>query len=431
MGILAGTASGADSSPIPRGQVRLTAQISQSTMHNRFAKGSGTYIPFLDGMRAFAITAVLFFHSRGPLGAFFSGDSGWLGVDVFFVVSGFIITLNLISESTKSGTTDLKRFFAFRVCRLMPVFLLWVAATCIVNPKHCTHMLPAALMTLGCMADADIANLWGFTIGSGLEIAWSLSIEEKFYMLWAPAYKFCRKHLVTACLVVLVICFCLRAALVLQHAPWIRFQETPTRLDTLLIGCLAAIASSKLETRKLIDRLAKNTWLPKVVLVAALAFGFYMGHPSVPKTVAEQLVFWDVRMPAFQLFTAFFMCLLFAQKDNLIEAFLTAPPVLWLGKISYSLYLWHMFAFRYVAKLPFIQQMTPLTFELLRYGAAIVLAALSYYLIERPIVQRKHVIFAWLNKHLNRSTGAVKRLFVENSGEGFARWAREKRSEEA
>ncbi|HEY9683485.1 MAG TPA: acyltransferase [Oculatellaceae cyanobacterium] len=409
----------------------MTAQTFQFSLHNRFASHGGSYIPFLDGMRALAIAAVLFFHSRGPLGAFVSGDSGWLGVDVFFVISGFIITLNMISESTKSGTTDLKRFFVFRVCRLMPVFLLWIAATCIVNPKHCTHMLPAALITLGCMADADIANLWGFTIGSGLEIAWSLSIEEKFYMLWAPAFKFCRKHLVAACLIVLAGCFCLRTALVLQHAPWIRFQELPTRLDTLLIGCLAAIASNKPTTQRVIEKLAKNTWLPKIVLLAALAIGFFMGHPSVPKTVTEQLVFWNVRMPLFQLLTAFFMCLLFAQKDDLVEAFLTAPPILWLGKISYSLYLWHMFAFRYIATLPFIQQMTPLTFELLKYGTAICLAALSYYVIERPIVQRKHVVLAWLNKHLNPSTRTVKSLFVDNHGEGFAGWTREKRSEEA
>ena len=136
---------------------------------------------------------MLNFHSGGQIGEIISKKSGWAGVDAFFVISGFLITGILLKEQTKTATIALKNFYARRALRLVPAYVLFLIVTALFNPKQCTQLAPAIGVAAMYMCDFDLALNWGHILGSGLEITWSLSVEEKFYLIWPTVMKHLRK----------------------------------------------------------------------------------------------------------------------------------------------------------------------------------------------------------------------------------------------
>ena len=150
------------------------------------------YRPALDGLRGIAILAVLAFHSR----AFFL-EGGFIGVDLFFVLSGFLITVLLVQEKAKHGRIDFKAFYIRRALRLLPAMLglltaLWVA-TLVLGDRFATD---AALMGKVMAVTLAYVPNWvlAFDLGawpSALTHVWSLAIEEQFYLLWPALLVAC------------------------------------------------------------------------------------------------------------------------------------------------------------------------------------------------------------------------------------------------
>jgi peptidoglycan/LPS O-acetylase OafA/YrhL len=91
------------------------------------------HLPFLDGLRALSIFAVMTFHSGGPIGMYLFKKGGWAGVDAFFVISGFLITAILLKEQSNSGSILLKNFYMRRALRLVPAFSLWIVVTSLIR----------------------------------------------------------------------------------------------------------------------------------------------------------------------------------------------------------------------------------------------------------------------------------------------------------
>jgi peptidoglycan/LPS O-acetylase OafA/YrhL len=230
------------------------------------------HIPFLDGLRALAIFWVLNFHSGGELGAFFSKKGGWAGVDAFFVISGFLITGILLKEQTKTATIALKNFYARRALRLVPAYVLLIVVTCIFNPWHCQNLPAAVGIAAIYMCDFDVAMNWGHILGSGFEITWSLSVEEKFYLIWPTIMKFARKQLAWIGLTTIAACFVWRAYLIHAGVFWMRIAGGfDTKVDALMIGCLAAVALHNPQIRAKLEKYCTHFIVP-IALVAFVIF---------------------------------------------------------------------------------------------------------------------------------------------------------------
>ncbi|HEY9713611.1 MAG TPA: acyltransferase, partial [Chroococcales cyanobacterium] len=141
----------------------------------------GFYYPALDGLRAFAILWVMGYHSLGPIGTYLGHGGGWAGVDVFFVISGFLITSILLREQSTTGDVSYGKFYARRILRLVPAYYVFLFGMLVWNPLHFPKMLNAIGICLVYLSNYDLIFNWGNVAGSGAEITWSLSVEEQFY----------------------------------------------------------------------------------------------------------------------------------------------------------------------------------------------------------------------------------------------------------
>lgn len=343
-----------------------------------------SYIRGIDGLRALSILAVLNFHGLTILKPLF-GKSGWLGVDIFFVISGFLITRILIRPSTQSLKTRLAHFFYNRSIRILPAFLTVLSVYLLTNPANSLRNDIAVAISACNLADYDIAMKWSNVLSAGLSFCWSLSIEEKFYLilpfiLYSPTKNFWKITTLILC------CLTWKSLLLEGGADWMRMAAAfDTRYDELLIGCLSALI--------LHSRFFEQTGYKYISALGTLAFvivfiGFhYIPHPSVLSS-QQRITFWCLIMPAFCSCVGIIL-LSFCNKtnSNLVQNLLNYPIIRHIGTISYSLYLWHglVFTFGNVSDKNISHQLSLLFIVAL-------IAWLSYILFEKPFQKFKALI---------------------------------------
>ncbi len=140
------------------------------------------YVPALDGVRAVAVLLVVACHALSMPG-------GFLGVEIFFVLSGFLITTLLLEERQAQGRLGLRSFYIRRVWRLYPALAALLAAWLVLSALGLTPLPPAG-EAVGVLVSgtylANAANAWFFPLPIGLQHLWSLALEEQFYLLWPP-----------------------------------------------------------------------------------------------------------------------------------------------------------------------------------------------------------------------------------------------------
>jgi peptidoglycan/LPS O-acetylase OafA/YrhL len=310
-------------------------------------------IPSLDGLRALSISLVVAGHwAELRYHSDIAGAFANLGVRIFFIISGYLITTLLLKEHARTSTIALREFYVRRAYRILPaavVFML-VAFAIFWHELRWYHMLAAALY----LTNFDFGHPWF------LGHLWSLSVEEQFYFLWPGALKKWHRHRVKLLLGVIVFAPVYR---VLCHFAGLhgRADETfPAVADILAVGCLLAIFASRLP--KIRAGFAAAMTLP-VALVPV-----YVGFLHFHITPVLLLVLW----PAMHLSIAG----LLLHVVQVPYAWLNLRPIVWLGKISYSLYLWQqLFVFG--------QHARPWYFVFLAVGAA----SASYYLVELPLLR--------------------------------------------
>ena len=332
-----------------------------------------TYMPALDGLRAVAVVAVLLFHG-GVL------DGGYLGVDAFFVLSGFLITSLLLVEQQQSGRIDLRRFYARRARRLLPAAWATLIAVAVYGafvavPTELARLRADGLATLFYVANwqAVLAeqSYWDlFGAPSPLAHAWSLAIEEQFYLTWpwivgAVLKRTSRARLGMLCAAGALLSW-LWLAMLFEPGDTARaYYGTDTRAGALLLG--SGLACLHRSTR---SKLAPGVWVA-LPLLAVAWWGLAGKAPLLYRggLVATQL--------------AVVALLAAGEGKGPVARALGWRPLRYLGQISYGIYLWHWPL--YVVLSPARTGLDGLVLLALRVAASLALAALSYHALEQPI----------------------------------------------
>ena len=356
------------------------------------SQGKSRYVPALDGLRALAVLSVIAYHmSMGW------APGGLLGVTMFFVLSGYLITGLLLKEYDESGTISLSNFWLRRVRRIIPAVVFGVLGTALLcaifDHALLTKLRPDALPTL-----LFFNNWWQIfnnvsyfdALGepSPLTHYWSLSIEEQFYLIWPLALLACmkfgvRKSTMEKGIVVLIVLSALEMALLFDpHADPSRvYYGTDTRAFSLLIGALLAFiwpyqkltmrAGKRMSSQ---GRLVFN--IVGVVAVLGLIVMVVVTNGFAPFIYRGGLVLCS-------LLTAVAIAVM-VHPISWIGKFFGLKPLVWIGKVSYSMYLWHY---------PIILLMTPNNMtegvpwwlRILQLVVIFGISAFSYYVVENPI----------------------------------------------
>lgn len=349
-----------------------------------------TYRPDVDGLRAVAVLGVVFYHA----GLGFPG--GYIGVDVFFVISGFLIT-SLILKDLRQGTFSLLDFWERRARRILPALTVVVAAILVAG---WFLLLPSVYEVLGKQVIALVAlssniKFWketGYFAAAAEEKpllhTWSLSLEEQFYLiiplLLLLLYRFRKPSWVAPVLVGGAIASFLLAIYGSHRAPAATFFLLPMRAWELGVGSLLAFASP-IGSAALRTALA---WLglagilvPCVLYTPGIRFP---GLTALPPVAGAALLIWSGMQGSS------------AVRPSFPQRFLASRLMVWFGLISYSLYLWHwpLFAFtKYIRTSP-----APISLRLALVAISVVLASISLRYIERPfrtrnLLRTQHQVF--------------------------------------
>jgi peptidoglycan/LPS O-acetylase OafA/YrhL len=357
------------------------------------------YRPGLDGLRAVAVLAVMVQHAglRLPGGHEDALPGGFLGVDVFFVISGFLITSLLLAEHRGRHRIDLRGFWLRRARRLLPAVGLAIAATCILVavadlPVDARSVRGDALASLGYVANWRFiftrqSYFAAFGLPSPFRHLWSLSVEEQWYLLFPPALALGlalglrrRPGLLVGGLVVAAVASATRMAMLYHDGddPSRIYFGTDTRAYTLLIG--AVLATVATFWPRAIARVRPALAVLAVGGLAVLAFAFrsvdgreaglYQGGLAVV-ALASAAVVAGVALP---------------RSAGPVHWVLSRRVLVAIGLISYGLYLWHWPIFVWLT--PDEVGIAGWPLQVLRFGLTFAVAGLSYTLVERPI--RRH-----------------------------------------
>ena len=340
-----------------------------------------TYYPSLDGLRAIAVGIVLSAHGGIP---YFR--SGGVGVDMFFVLSGFLITTILTTEWSQFGRVDFRNFYARRFLRLAPALFL----TCTfvgVGMLWLERRFPGTEIALSLSYTANWALAFYNYQLTWLNHCWSLSIEEQFYMIWpliivgleravrSPSSKW-------KILVGLAALLAIRRALMVGIWPDERINfGLDTRMDTLMVGAALAYFIQSLPATGLSDRVSK----PLGRVLAPLAFA---GMIAVIHTVTwySPWMGW-IGYVLVAGAAAIVIGDLVRGRHSLLAGVLAWRPLVYVGKISYGLYLLHLPIYYMVEKLlPTASLPARLS---LKVTVSLALASLSFHLYEKRFLRMK------------------------------------------
>ena len=361
------------------------------------------HLPALDGVRAIAILMVVVYHSlNGMAGVTWSQklllrvtNQGWLGVDLFFVLSGFLITGILIDARTSKHA--LRSFYTRRVLRIAPVYVvfllfsLWLASI------------------VGTMSGAEgeqlrRTQLWFWTYTVNLLIAlrswsatssptahlWSLSVEEQFYLLWPAAVllmsSVALRRTAIVCIIAAEIC-CL--VLILSYAGGqVNVVMLPCRMDSLAAGAL--LASAYRDPLLWSRVMAARKWLLLAAIAALLAIVVYRNGFDNQRPL-EQLI-------GFPAIAALGSVIIATAASG--SAWLSSHPLRLVAKVSFGMYVWHIVAIRLmnkVVRLP--HEATPhslwIFYGVMSVGTVIgtvILGLISWYVIEQPFLRLKRFV---------------------------------------
>lgn len=340
--------------------------------------------PALDGLRAVSIIGVLGFHAGWPG---FSG--GARGVDLFFVISGFLITWLLVREKDKTGQLSIKKFYWRRFLRIVPAFVVFLVgywSACMVVFRDLKPLLLSSLL-IAATYTTNAARAW-FDRTVILDHTWSLSAEEQFYAVWPWLTAALKKQtllVVTFALVVLAPVYrTLLFFTIGTSGPSHRYVYGPdTRFDTILVGCLLALVINEPRYCQFIRAWARRgLTIPAGIGLLVTSIAVSIQSPFFMNTVGYSLI---ALSAGILLVAALF------QEHLLYGKLLASPPLQWVGRLSYSLYLWHTVALalagRFAGHLPKGPGIpwTSTSYVTIAFG----LASASYYFVEKPFLRLK------------------------------------------
>ncbi|MGV2875462.1 acyltransferase family protein [Macrococcus capreoli] len=348
------------------------------------------YFPGLDGMRAIAVIAIIIFHLNPKW-----LPGGFLGVDTFFIISGYLITTLLIKEYEANGSINLFHFWYKRVKRLLPpvLFMMFIVVQYIIFfDRELLYQVKKDMYA----ALVYVSNWWYIFDGLDyfqsleprpLKHLWSLAIEEQFYLFFPfillMLFKFLKKKS-NIFIVFFVISIISMGVMWAMYNPAISISRiyfgTDTRLQTLLLGAMLALIWPAYKLKQ-----NAPMYAVRVIDVIGLVGAIFL--------IRSFFVYTDHSANVFQgglyilgIFTLLFIMAI-VHPQTLISKFFSLPLLTWIGRYSYSLYLWH-YPIIVLMQSHFIQGQIPWYIHILSIVLTVVMAIISYQLIEQPFRKR-------------------------------------------
>lgn len=336
-------------------------------MGDRYA--TSPRLPGLDGIRAIAVLMVVWSHMANfpgfPVFRSSSVDFARLGVTVFFVLSGFLITTLLVDERSRKGRISLRDFYLRRTIRIFPAAYLYIGVVVVF-----------AWLGLATRLPGDLQHAVTYTMnyhherGWSLGHLWSLALEEQFYLLWPLIFLLARKGAILVALSVVVL------APVVRALAWILWPAERTGIDeefqyvadSLATGCLLALLVARFGGERIAGMVPR--WMFLAAPAAAVVATFFTDYPSFHLPFGMTLInvgialsiLWVVNRPA-----------------TVVGCALNSRAAVFVGTISYSLYLWQQLFLN--PQLMTMRYAVPIA-VVLSFAAAIA----SYYLVEKPLL---------------------------------------------
>lgn len=348
------------------------------------------HIPALDGIRGIAVLAVLVYHGRYAVPALAPLTKNlYLGVDVFFVLSGFLITSILLKERSQTGTISLKNFYVRRFLRLVPAYWAFLIFVYFLGSTFSSEAQSALLY-----------NDWNFTaaflylsnwqhvvaypnIPGALIHLWSLAVEEQFYiafslLMWIfIKFKATRRQMLCTLGGFILIAAATRAFRLANGMPLSTvITSTETRIDGLLIGVLAGMIFM---WKILPAPFYRSRRFKALAALSLIVIG------AIFALAVKSIFFYGTLMPVFSLAVAVLLLYLAAGARTYAHGLLEFAPLQFTGRISYGLYMWNIIGFIIASNL-FASGI-----GIFLFGAALSFgfALISYYKIEEPFLKLK------------------------------------------
>ena len=313
-----------------------------------------SYIPGLDGLRAVAMLAVLGYHAFAPFAV-----SGYLGVDLFFVLSGFLITTILATEHKKTGRIDVLRFYWRRALRLYPTLLLMLVCFLAVAP-YLWPEIPAKRYAL--WAALYVSDYTRALMGEPIVLSytWSLSVEEHFYLLlplFLPAILNTKSPIRT-----LALAYAVATAWRVANYVWLGWDATYFRFDTrlsgLILGCIIAL------------------WRPTHLKLAGIAAAVFALLVMIPSSH-----FWTgltLAVPFAEISAAILIASCAFEPTRVRWA--STPALAYLGRLSYGVYIWHFPAIYWLRE-NYAWPVAMISAGIFAVG----MAAITYHFVDLPL----------------------------------------------
>lgn len=331
-------------------------------------------IPSLDGLRAISVLLVILGHSESAWLSRIPGNwifrDGELGVSVFFVISGFLITHLLLKELTREQTIALGRFYLRRSFRIFPPFYVFLLVVAVLGPM--LHRVDATPRGLLVAATYTWNYFWAFVRAPemwSLGHTWSLSLEEQFYLFWPLCMKSFSKKTNLRIAAAAVLLAPLSRVITYFAWPQARGQVSimlHTRVDTIMMGCLLALA---------IHLKVGERWMARARHTAAVVVAIVFLLVVNPLGEMRWRGLYSMTIGLTLMAVAIAVLLLYAvfRHESMLGQFLNWRVLRHIGVISYSLYLWQqIFSGPYTGRFP------------LNLVWIIACAELSFWLVEKP-----------------------------------------------
>jgi peptidoglycan/LPS O-acetylase OafA/YrhL len=362
-------------------------------------------IPELDGMRGLAILLVMMVHiiPYNPVQIDYPGEKyiaslasmGWAGVDIFFVLSGFLITSILLR--TKNGDGYFKKFYVRRILRIFPLYYVTITIVFIVAPLFNSTLKTEVLANIPWYY-LYIVN-WGFafnrlTDSLGIGLTWSLAIEEQFYLVWPlVVYYLNSKKLAFLSVILILSSLIIRVGLFSYNGNLFDYSEffyhaTFTRFDSLILGALIAVAFESDRWKEILKRISAPVFLIAIGLVGYLVYL----RPDSP--------LWD-NPPMYTYGFTFLalgaggliVILTTSTNSNPIRRLFRSSILSFFGKYSYAIYIFHRLPIQLLEDSFKKNQLTGfpfwLLFNVLAVVVPVIMALISWNLLENPILNLK------------------------------------------
>ncbi|MBO1198187.1 acetyltransferase [Staphylococcus simiae] len=366
------------------------------------------YLPGLDGLRAFAVIGILIYHLNAQ---WLSG--GFLGVDTFFVISGYLITSLLLSEYYRTGTINLIEFWKRRLKRLIPAVLFLISVvlmfTLLFKPELIIQMKKDAIAAIFYVSNwwyiAQNVDYFNQFAIEPLKHLWSLAIEEQFYVFFPPIlllllHKLKPRKIIQTLFIISVISLVLMIVIHLLTGDNSRvYFGTDTRLQTLLLGCILAFVWPPFSLRKDVAKksIVSLDIVGTIGFIALLTLFFIVGDQ-------DQWIY----NGGFYLISGFTLVIIATavHPSSIFAKFLSMRLFIFIGKRSYSLYLWHYPIIVFMNSY-YVQGQIPVYVYLLEIILTFAMAELSYRFIETPIRKKGFKAFTIKPKNLNKFVRTV------------------------